>query len=82
MESIRLSDEQFKELRNRYLTDIIIHNLLHEIAVLYSISIPIGLRTVDGITTLMFSQEVEFEVRRARRIIGEIIESDYQELFI
>ena len=80
MSNITKRPEEIKELHHRFVTDRRIATLNNEIAALYSIAIPQALIKKDGVATLVYDQKTEYEVRRIRVIINDIIKNEYQEL--
>jgi hypothetical protein len=72
--------EEIKELHHRFVTDKRIATLNNEIAALYSIAISQALIKKDGMVTLVYDKKTEYEVRRIRMIINDIVKNEYQEL--
>jgi len=80
MGNIKISNEQLKELHIRFLSDRRIATLQNEIAAIYNVAIPKGLIKTDGSFEMIYDEKVEYEVKRVRSIIEDIVKTDYTDL--
>uniref|UniRef100_A0A6M3MER1 Uncharacterized protein n=1 Tax=viral metagenome TaxID=1070528 RepID=A0A6M3MER1_9ZZZZ len=82
MKNIKISNEQIKELQIRFLSDRRIKTHQNEIAAIYNIAIPKGLKITNGFSEIIYDEKVEYEVNRVKQIIADIVKTDYVDLVL